>query len=112
MTASPEEGLLKVNIFLRAWRKSRKLTLEALAEQIGSKVSTISGWETGRRAVDLEDLAKLAAAYGVHPAALLFDPGEAVGKISKMQTASALVEQMPPDAADEWLAMGKRLTER
>lgn len=101
-----------LNVYLRAWRRSRNLTLEALAERMGSKVSTISGWETGRRSVDLDDLAKLAQAYGVHPAALLFAPEVSADKVNRMQTASSLVEQMPGEAADEWLAMGRRLAEK
>ena len=85
------------------------MTLEQLAEQTGSKVSTLSGWETGRRAVDLNDLAKLADAYGVHPAALLFAPDDAGPKVKRMQEASTLAEQMPDDAAADWLAMGRRI---
>ena len=98
-----------LHVFLRSWRKSRNMTLEMLAGQIGSKVSTISGWETGRRQMDLEDLNKLAAHYGVHPAALLFAPDEAELILARMQAASTIARRMDPEAASEWLALGKRL---
>ena len=68
MAQSDDPTRFYLHVHLRSWRKSRKLTLEALAEQMGSKVSTLSGWETGRRILDLEDLQKLALYYGVHPA--------------------------------------------
>lgn len=105
-TPSPSAPLYK---YLRAWRKSRKLTLARLAEAIGSKVSTIQGWETGARHVDLEDLGRLANHYGVHPAALLFAPDDAAGKVSRMQRASTIAERIEAEAAEEWLRLGQRL---
>ena len=59
--------------------------------------------------MDLEDLVRLAAAYGVHPAALLIAPDEANETVSRMQDACTLAERMPPEVADEWLAMGRRV---
>jgi len=60
--------------FLRAWRRHRNKTLENVTEKIGSKVNTISGWETGNRRINLDDLARLAAIYEVSPADLLQSP--------------------------------------
>ncbi|WP_366142132.1 helix-turn-helix domain-containing protein [Acetobacter cerevisiae] len=95
-----------LHIHLRAWRKHRGLTLEQTANIIGSKLNTISGWETGGRKVDLDDLKKLADAYGVEPAALLFAPpgGE---KFEAMKEASNLIEEMSPEHAKAWLDLGK-----
>ena len=98
-----------MHIHLRSWRKSRGLTLAALADAIGSKTSTLAGWETGKRQVDLKDLAELAGFYGVHPAALLFEPQGADDKVRRMQRASTLAERMPDAAANEWLSLGERL---
>jgi transcriptional regulator with XRE-family HTH domain len=93
---------------LRAWRHVAKFTLEQLAERIGSKPNTISGWETGGRTVDLDDLKKIADAYGVHPAALLFaPPGDKL--FIDMKEASAILARMPPEAIAEWLAIGRRI---
>ena len=60
--------------YLRAWRTTNKWTLEALAEKIGSKKNTISGWENGRRRITLDDLKKLADIYEVRPQDLLESP--------------------------------------
>ena len=97
---------------LRLWRKSRKLTLAALAEQIGSKVSTISGWENGDRAVDLEDLRRLAKFYGVPTAALLAAPEEGVPMSERMIRAAGKAANMTEQDADEWLRLGDRFEKR
>ena len=94
---------------LRAWRKASGLTLERLENIIGSKTNTISGWETGSRTVDLDDLKKLADAYGVHPAALLFSPPGGAG-FESLRTADALIKNMDEDSAKLWFEMGKKLT--
>jgi transcriptional regulator with XRE-family HTH domain len=60
--------------YLRAWRTAKKWTLEALAEKIGSKKNTISGWENGRRRITLDDLKKIADIYEVRPMDLLKPP--------------------------------------
>ncbi|WP_182356640.1 helix-turn-helix domain-containing protein [Komagataeibacter europaeus] len=95
-------------IYLRPWRNYRGLTLEQVGNIIGSKANTISGWETGGRTVDLDDLKKLADAYGVHPAALLFEPpgGE---QFQAMREASGLLEKMTPERAEAWLNLGKTI---
>lgn len=97
-----------MHIYLRAWRKRRGLTLEALADLIGSRANTLSGWERGNRAVDLNDLNKLAKVYGVHPAALLMAP-EDHDRTEKMRAAADLVARLPEDAAAAWLAIGRRM---
>lgn len=96
---------------LRLWRKSRKLTLEGLAEQTGYAISTLSGWEKGDREVGTDDLIRLAKVYGVHPAALLMAPGDAGPKVARMIRASGLAEQMDDKAAEQWLGIGATLAE-
>lgn len=94
--------------YLRAWRKAHGLTLEQLANRIGSKANTLSGWETGTRTLDLEDLQRLAAAYEVHPAALLFAPPGGP-KFENLRLASEILEHVDPEVAREWLSVGTRL---
>lgn len=99
-----------LHVHLRAWRKANRLTLERLANIIGSATSTISGWETGDRTLDLDDLAKLAEAYGVHPAALLFaPPGDA--QFDNLREADKALRAMRPDDAADWIKMGRRLAD-
>ena len=86
-----------------------RLTLEQLANKISSKVSTISGWETGHRTVDLDDLRKIADVYGVHPSLLLFAP-PGTDDLIRMQEAAALMAKMSPEDAAEWLRLGGRFT--
>ena len=93
---------------LRAWRHYRRLTLEQLANEIGSKPNTISGWETGGRTVDLDDLRKIADVYGVHPAALLFAP-EGDPNFEGMQKASRILSEVAPKKARIWLEMGEAM---
>ncbi|MFT9360716.1 helix-turn-helix domain-containing protein [Acetobacter okinawensis] len=100
-----------LHIHLRAWRKHRGLTLEQTANMIGSKPNTISGWETGGRKVDLDDLKKLADAYGVDPAALLFAPPGGP-KFEAMKEASNLIEDMSPEHAKAWLELGKAIVSK
>ena len=103
------EPLPGLHYFLRAWRKSRKLTLEQLANIVGSKVSTLHGWEMGTRGVDLKDLERLAAFYGVPPAALLAAPPGSVD-MERLSRAAKIVQAAPADVAEDWLRMGERLT--
>lgn len=98
-----------LHIHLRAHRKARKLTQQKVADGIGVSFNTVSGWETGARTMDMEDLEKLAVFYGVHPAALLLAPEEGP-KFEAMRRASSLAERMGPEAAEDWLRMGERLT--
>lgn len=90
---------------LTAWRKSRKLTLEKLAEHTGNALSTLSGWENGSREVGTDDLVKLAAFYGVHPAALMMAPEDAGPKI-------ALAEKLDDARAQQWLELGETLADK
>ena len=96
------------HIHLRAHRKAKGLSQEQVANILGVKNNTISGWETGARVLDLEDLEKLAAVYGVHPATLLVAPEE--GPVADdMRKASEIARRLSRDAAKEWLAVGDRM---
>ena len=105
---SPEAKSMQHN--LKLWRKANGHTLRALAEHTGNKISTLSSWENGVRAVDLDDLRKLADVYGAHPAALLMTPNEAASKIPVMQEAASIAQGMSEDVAASWLTMGKLAT--
>lgn len=99
-----------LHIFLRAWRKHAGMTQEHIANIVGVKFNTVSGWETGKRAVDLEDLRKLAAIYGVHPAALLFAPPGG-SEFDALQKAAKVLERLSPEQANLWLGVGAAMKE-
>lgn len=107
-----QRGMIKVasemHIHLRSWRRHKGLTLEQLAGLIGSKTNTISGLETGNRGVDLDDIKRLADAYGVHPAALLFAPEDQAG-FAAMRDVFEMASGMTDDARKAWLAIGMQL---
>ncbi|GBQ99176.1 hypothetical protein AA23498_3429 [Acetobacter nitrogenifigens DSM 23921 = NBRC 105050] len=96
---------------LRAWRKRSKLTLEQTANIIGSKANTISGWETGNRTVDLDNLGKLAAAYKVEPAALLYSPDDQE-QAKDISEAGRMLSKMTQEQRVAWLELGRQLTSR
>ena len=112
LAPGPQPRMVKVlsnlHTHLRSWRRHKRLTLEQLAALIGSKTNTISGWETGNRGVDLDDIKKLADAYGVHPAALLFSPGDQSG-FEAMRDVFEMASSMTPEARSAWVAIGKQL---
>lgn len=63
--------LRKVTHFIKAWRKHRKMTVEAVAERAGLTASMISQLETGRSAYTQNSLEAVAAALDVEAGLLL-----------------------------------------
>ena len=64
----------ETRLYLREWRKQRRLTQKELAKLTGIPESTISRYEAGERRVHIAVLGKLAAALGVRPGWLLEPP--------------------------------------
>jgi transcriptional regulator with XRE-family HTH domain len=83
---------------LRAWRKFRHLTLEEVADAVGSTKATIQQLETGRISLSHKWLVKLAPVLGTTPGFLLdHDPNnldtaylEAALSVPKGSRAQAL----------------------
>lgn len=98
-----------LHVHLKAWRKSHTLTQERLANMLGVKDNTVSGWENGKRDVGLIELAKIAEIYGVSPAALLFAPEDQV-KASAISLAGALMQDMSLEQRELWIALGQQMT--
>ena len=93
---------------LRAWRDTRNLSQEQVANTLAVNKSTIHRWETGARTVDLADLERLAELYGVDPIALLMAPGD-VQLAADLTAAKAILTSRDPDATRTWLEMGSKL---
>ena len=90
---------------LAAWREEKGLSQEQVANILRVNKSTIHRWETGKRAVDLEDLQRLAAIYEIDPIALLLAPSD-LDLARRLNRAKVVLEGAGPDAAERWLAMG------
>ena len=69
------KGVPGVGARIRAARKSKGLTIRALAELAGVDKGSLTGWELGARDLSLGHLFNLAAALDVPPESLL--PGVA-----------------------------------
>lgn len=75
--------------FIRAWRKHRELSLERLAERVGSTHATISRIERGKQPYSQPLLEALAEALGTTPASLIMRDPTKAGSIWD------IVEQIP-----------------
>ncbi len=90
---------------LAAWRDRKGLSQEHVANILGVNKSTIHRWETGKRAVDLTDLQRLAEIYEIDALALLLSPND-LDLAERLNRAKAILTAIPADQADRWLAMG------
>ena len=62
---------------LRAWRKFRRMTLQHVANEIGTTKAVIQQLESGRMGLSQKWLLKLAAVFGTTPGVLLdHDPDD------------------------------------
>lgn len=62
-------------MYVRQWRKFRRMKLEVLAEKSGLAVGTISQIETGKQGYSRDSLEAIAGALGTRPGYLLeLDP--------------------------------------
>lgn len=83
---------------IREWRRHRGLTLEQLAELVGSNNQTIGRYERGERSVTIDVLLQLAPALGCKPADLLPDP-ESILSDEERRLIRASAELSPEDRA-------------
>lgn len=79
MAATPVPTPTRVGAAIAHHRRRRRLTGHQLAAELGMSQSTITGWETGVRAVSLVTLWRVADALRVDPFDLLdFNPARSV----------------------------------
>jgi len=64
---------IRIGKTIRRLRLAKKWTQEELAERAGLHPTYIGGIERGERNVGLDNLLKLARAFGEHPSALFSD---------------------------------------
>lgn len=94
--------------YLKAHRKLRRFTQEHVANILHISHNAYSDKENGKRPVTLEELEKLAEAYGVHPSALLLAPAEGP-RADLMRRAAEIARTRPEHAAQDWVRSGEHL---
>ena len=78
---------------LRNARRSRQLSLDAVAKQIGVSVATLSRIETNKQGMDLPLFIQLARALGIDPAAVIGENGDGDGDGLVRQLAALPADQ-------------------
>lgn len=87
--------------FLRAWRKWRGMTQEALAAKIDVTSGAISQFETGENNFTVPTLEKMAAALGCRPGDILsYSPEEVHGRSDPETRISSFLLSLGVDRKD------------
>ena len=92
---------------IRVMRKSRKMTQEDLAKAIGQSASSITMYETGRRAPDYETLEALADVFNVPLASLL--PSNTASTVPEIKIVSGMMEKMTKEQQEQVVAVLKAM---
>lgn len=94
--------------YLKAHRKLRRFTQEQVANVLNISHNAYSDKENGKRPVTLEELEKIAQAYGVHASALLMAPEDGP-RAELMRRAAEIARTRPEAAAQDWVRSGEHL---
>lgn len=95
---------------IRELREARGLTLEELADRLGTTHPTVQRWESGKRGFD-RWVQKLSEVLGVHPGELYRPMPEKGASLTEMERQAAeLVKRLPADQRAAWLQIGRGLT--
>jgi len=93
-------------LYLREWRQAARLTLVQVADRIGQHFTAVQKWEVGVNAVDMRDLERLAAIYGIPPVAFFYHP-EDREQAERLARAHKVLANVPADKAEKWLVTGE-----
>lgn len=123
-------------LYLKEWRKHRRLTQDQLAEAIGTQKSYVSKWETRDRAlrdvnwinkicevlkIDQKQLSKMppkshdslgthkGVQYDTERPAAGADPTEGIEMVIKRADLHAAIEELPDDLIDTAVSLINRL---
>ena len=96
---------------LKDWRTLRGLSLERVANELGTSHTTLMRWEGGVHKVPDERIKQLAEIYGCTPAELEHPPEQReMGQ--RVHEAIELAKTLSPDDAQLWLQTGRHLAEK
>ena len=92
---------------LRAWRKFRGLSQEAVGHTLNVRHTTIGRWESGSVPLTTDDLANLAKVYDATVGQLQADP-QLAGMVTRLERAQRIFLAMDAEGIEQWLALGEK----
>lgn len=97
----PDENRRASKLHLHAWLKKKKLTVEALADQLNTGKSVVSKLANGRQQYTQEWLERIAFIFDCEPTALLRDPD--------FESADEIISTLSDEARERALNVLKAL---
>lgn len=98
-------------MYLRAWRDFRGLTLETVGERLEVEHTTVGRWERGELPISSKWLTALSHLYDVHPRDLLGPPIEAE-LAAKIAEIGDLIPEMNEEAFSHLRFFARNVTRR
>ncbi|HWX48146.1 MAG TPA: helix-turn-helix transcriptional regulator [Roseomonas sp.] len=96
---------------LRAWREASGLTLQQVANKLGTTHATVSRWESGLQAIHPQKFKALAEVYGATPAELLVAPNDRE-MAKRFHRAAEIISKLSDQEVEQWLGIGQSLAGR
>lgn len=93
---------------VKEWLQYRRLSQRSLAEALGVSEPTVSKWLNGGVGMSVAQFTKIAALLDAKPEDLLDSPPNE-GRASRYRKIAEIAQDIPDEALEEWLALGRRL---
>jgi len=95
---------------VKAWLRFRDKNQRTLAEALDVSEPTVSKWLQGKVAVTVAQFSQIASFVDAAPEELLNAPPDA-DKARRYRRIAEVARDMPDEALEEWLSLGKRLAQ-
>lgn len=93
--------------YLAEWRDVSGLTQENVAGTLDVSGVTVHRWETGKAAVSMANMMKLAKLYGASDVGMLSLPPPSREQIAAIREAWKIVASLSPEDRSAWLSHGR-----
>jgi transcriptional regulator with XRE-family HTH domain len=110
---TPEEILRNKRLLthVKAWLRFRDKTQRNLAEALDVSEPSVSKWLRGKGPVTVAQFVQIAQFLDAEPEELLNAPPDA-DKARRYRRIAEVARDMPDDALEAWLSLGKQLATR
>jgi transcriptional regulator with XRE-family HTH domain len=109
MTDAERRLNMQMLTHVKEWLQYRKRSQRQLAEALEVSEPTVSKWLRGGVGMSVAQFTKIAAFLDAQPEDLLeAPPGE--GRAARYRKIAEVAQEIPEDALEEWLALGRRLS--